>query len=66
MKKDLRPEKEERDYYFENGNMVLTEHFLKARGFCCESGCRHCPYGFTQTTETGAGKEVAKTAPSTD
>jgi hypothetical protein len=32
------------DYYFENGLMVLTEHFLRKRGYCCGSGCRHCPY----------------------
>ncbi|HSK71494.1 MAG TPA: DUF5522 domain-containing protein [Pyrinomonadaceae bacterium] len=32
------------DYYFENGLMVLTEHFLIKRGYCCENGCRHCPY----------------------
>jgi len=32
------------DFYFENGLMVLTAHFLKNRGYCCGSGCRHCPY----------------------
>jgi len=32
------------DYYFENGFMVLTELFLKKRGYCCGNGCRHCPY----------------------
>jgi hypothetical protein len=32
------------DYYFENGLMVLTELFLKNRGYCCENACRHCPY----------------------
>ncbi len=32
------------DYYFENGFMVLTEVFLKKRGYCCGNGCRHCPY----------------------
>ncbi len=32
------------DYYFEDGLMVLTEHFLKKRGYCCGNGCRHCPY----------------------
>ena len=32
------------DYYFENGLMVLTAHFLKKRGYCCKNGCRHCPY----------------------
>ena len=34
------------DYYFENGLMVLTEKFLLRRGYCCENGCRHCPFGF--------------------
>ena len=32
------------DFYFENGLMVLTAHFLKNRGYCCGNGCRHCPY----------------------
>ena len=32
------------DFYFDNGLMVLTEHFLRRRGYCCGNGCRHCPY----------------------
>ncbi len=36
--------KEGLDYYFENGLMVLTAHFLKKRGYCCNNGCRNCPY----------------------
>lgn len=32
------------DYYFEDGLMVLTAHFLKNRGYCCGNGCRHCPF----------------------
>lgn len=32
------------DYYFENGLMVFTSHFLLKRGYCCDNGCRHCPY----------------------
>ncbi|MGZ4816352.1 MAG: DUF5522 domain-containing protein [Terriglobales bacterium] len=32
------------DFYYENGLMVLTESYLRRRGFCCECGCRHCPY----------------------
>jgi hypothetical protein len=32
------------DYYFEDGLMVLTEYFLKKRGYCCGNDCRHCPY----------------------
>jgi len=26
------------------GNSVFTAVFLADRGFCCDSGCRHCPY----------------------
>ena len=33
------------DFYIENGNYVFTEYYLKNRGYCCESRCRHCPYG---------------------
>lgn len=28
-----------------SGFSVFTAKFLAARGYCCESGCRHCPYG---------------------
>ncbi|MBK8620191.1 MAG: hypothetical protein IPN79_00115 [Saprospiraceae bacterium] len=34
------------DYYIEDGKYVFTEYFLKNRGYCCQSGCRHCPYGY--------------------
>lgn len=34
------------DYYWEDGLMVFTAEFLKKRGYCCQSGCRHCPYGY--------------------
>lgn len=32
------------DYYLEGTAMVFTARFLLRRGYCCESGCRHCPY----------------------
>jgi hypothetical protein len=33
-------------YYTPEGYKCFTEkHHLK-RGYCCKSGCRHCPYGF--------------------
>jgi len=38
--------KEGEDYYLENGLMVFTEKFHRKRGYCCKSGCRHCPYDF--------------------
>lgn len=31
-------------YYFENGLLVFTEKYHLARGDCCGSGCRHCPF----------------------
>lgn len=31
-------------YYCENGLYVFTSLFLLLRGYCCDSGCRHCPY----------------------
>ncbi|HZM11237.1 MAG TPA: DUF5522 domain-containing protein [Candidatus Limnocylindrales bacterium] len=34
------------DYYTENGLVVFTAQYLRERGYCCTSGCRHCPYGF--------------------
>jgi len=40
---------ESKDYYLEGGLMVFTERFLLRRGYCCESGCRHCPYGFSKS-----------------
>ncbi len=36
------------DYYIENGFIVFTAAYLLKRGYCCESGCRHCPYGFVR------------------
>jgi hypothetical protein len=39
------------DFYWENGFMVFTEVYLTKRGFCCRSGCRHCPYGFVREEE---------------
>lgn len=39
------------DFYFEDGLMVLTRKYLLDRGFCCDSGCRHCPYGENSSEE---------------
>jgi hypothetical protein len=32
------------DYYLENGLLVMTAAYHRKRGYCCGSGCRHCPY----------------------
>ncbi len=31
-------------YYDDEGLMVLTASYLRKRGHCCHSDCRHCPY----------------------
>lgn len=41
---------EVKDYYFENGFVVFTEAYHLKRGYCCKSGCRHCPYGFKKVS----------------
>jgi hypothetical protein len=38
------PPIEGRDYYVEDGLWVFTADYLRRRGFCCDGGCRHCPY----------------------
>lgn len=40
--------KEGVDFYIEYGNTVFTTAYLKKRGTCCKSGCRHCPYGYVK------------------
>ena len=43
----MQPLKEGEDYYLnEQGLMVFTAKYHLKRGYCCQSGCRHCPYGF--------------------
>lgn len=27
------------------GLFVMTASPLRERGYCCDNGCRHCPYG---------------------
>jgi hypothetical protein len=31
-------------YYLEDGLIVFTAAYHLKRGYCCKSGCRHCPY----------------------
>ncbi len=32
------------EFYFEDDRMVFTAEYHLRRGYCCGSGCRHCPY----------------------
>lgn len=41
------PDLEEGDFYYnEDGYRVFTAQYLLKRGYCCQNGCKHCPYGF--------------------
>ncbi|MFZ9384207.1 MAG: DUF5522 domain-containing protein [Ilumatobacteraceae bacterium] len=33
-----------------SGLSVFTAKFLADRGYCCESGCRHCPFESRSTS----------------
>jgi len=38
-------QKNQGDYYLnDKGFMVFTAAYLKKRGYCCQNGCKHCPY----------------------
>lgn len=43
-KEPLSPIIEGEDYYWEDQLMVFTNRYHLRRGYCCGSGCRHCPY----------------------
>lgn len=32
------------DYYFDGPYLVFTAAYHLKRGYCCNSGCRHCPW----------------------
>lgn len=46
-------------YYTEEGYIVFTEKYLLKRGYCCQNGCRHCPYGFDKSK----GRIIKKDGP---
>ncbi|HEY0100392.1 MAG TPA: DUF5522 domain-containing protein [Pyrinomonadaceae bacterium] len=54
---DRRALVEGEDFYREGAVMVFTARYLARRGYCCENGCRHCPYDFRKEKH---GDEVSK------
>jgi hypothetical protein len=52
-----RKQLDEEDYYLsDEGFIVFKESYHLKRGYCCKSGCKHCPYGFDKKT----GKFIPK------
>lgn len=41
---EMVPLVENEDYYVDHGLMVLTARYHLRRGYCCDQGCRHCPF----------------------
>ncbi len=35
---------EGQDYYMDGPYLVFTAAYHLKRGYCCQSGCRHCPW----------------------
>ncbi|MDO4782283.1 MAG: DUF5522 domain-containing protein [Capnocytophaga felis] len=47
----MQENQENRDFYYsERGYKIFTEEYLLKRGYCCQSGCKHCPYGYNKKT----------------
>lgn len=43
------------DFYFDAGGlMIFTAAYHLRRGYCCGSGCRHCPYTGKEPTSTSS------------
>lgn len=43
----------EEDYYLsDEGYIIFTAKYHIKRGYCCKSGCKHCPYGFDKKTDS--------------
>jgi hypothetical protein len=53
LQKKLMPQLNPEDFYYsEEGFIVFTKQYHLKRGYCCQSGCKHCPYGFDKKTGT--------------
>ena len=46
------------DFYREGAYVVFTAAYHLRRGYCCENGCRHCPYRGESEVASGTGKET--------
>lgn len=46
-KKELKNEANSDFYINDEGLLVFTEKYHLKRGYCCQSGCLHCPYGYS-------------------
>lgn len=59
VNRNQQPEIGPDDFYYEGRYMVFTAAYLLKRGYCCNSGCRHCPYG--DEVRGGGGNSLSLT-----
>ncbi|GAA3755465.1 hypothetical protein GCM10022270_12620 [Terriglobus aquaticus] len=50
------------DFYYEGPYLVFTAAYHLKRGYCCGSGCRHCPYGDEKASPKSGCDDPAATA----
>ena len=54
------------DYYYEGPYLVFTAAYHLKRGSCCNSGCRHCPYGHANVSADQLSKTQRPPDPAED
>lgn len=52
---------ENEDYYLnEKGLITFTAKYLSERGYCCGSGCKHCPYNYEAVPEPKRSRVIGQ------
>lgn len=47
------------DFYMEGDRFVFTAAYHLKRGYCCGSGCRHCPYNHVNVADDDVDQRPA-------
>jgi hypothetical protein len=50
------------DFYIEGHNVVFTAQYHRRRGYCCGSGCRHCPFDAVERAVATAPSRICAAA----
>lgn len=63
LSENLQTMVEGEDYYMDGPYLVFTEAYHRKRGYCCNSGCRHCPWRLPtdESVDDASGAESADT-----
>ena len=51
------------EFYMDGPYIVFTEAYHLRRGWCCQSGCRHCPYGYDKSSSSAQADKPASENP---